>query len=473
MKITPVILCGGSGTRLWPLSRHSFPKQFISLKTQLSMFQNTLNRANKLACSDISIDKIIIVTNEKHRFLVLKQSEALNIIHNIEIILEPVPKNTAPALTIASYASDEDSVMIVMPADHDITREDLFIDSVMKSAKACEHNTIHTFGIKPTDANVGYGYIYSKNDGDLSLVREFIEKPEPHKAELMVKDDNYSWNSGIFIMHPSTWIEAISKSNKKIHDLSQQAWSSKQSDEWFVRPERESFELLQSDSIDYAVMEKFDTLGIRVLVSILNAGWDDMGSFLSFKNQYAQDDSGNTFVGNVSEFEAKDNIAISTSRNISLVNVDNLVVVETKDSILVSNIKNAKNVRSIVQVHTEAKNDIVDQHTKVFTPWGWYEELDQGETFKVKKILIEPGKSISLQRHKHRSEHWVVIKGKASVTKGSDTFTLCSNESIYIEKEEIHRLENKSADNLEIIEVQSGTTLLESDIERLEDKYGR
>lgn len=473
MKITPVILCGGSGTRLWPLSRHSFPKQFISLKTQLSMFQNTLLRVKKLVRKDVNIDKIIIVTNEKHRFLVLKQSEALNIMQKIEIILEPVPKNTAPALTIAANSADKDSAMIVMPADHHITEEDLLLNALVKSVKACEHDSIYTFGIKPTYANTNYGYIYSKNDTDFRLVSEFIEKPKPDQAELMIEDENYSWNSGIFITYPSTWIEAISKSNKNSHDLSQEAWRCRKSDEWFVRPEKKSFESLQSDSIDYAVMENFNRLGIRVFLSMLDVGWDDMGSFLSFKNQYAQDNYGNTCVGDVVKCEARNNIAISTNRNISLVNVDNLIIVETKDSILVTNINDAQNIKSIVQAHNEVKSDIVDLHTKVFTPWGWYEELDQGDTFKVKKILIEPGKSISLQRHKHRSEHWVVIKGQASVTKGSDSLTLSANESIYIEKEEIHRLENKSDDNLEIIEVQSGTTLLESDIERLEDKYGR
>ncbi len=291
MKITPVILCGGSGTRLWPLSRHSFPKQFISLKTQLSMFQKTLCRVNKLACSGSKIDKIIIVTNERHRFLVLKQSEVLNMMHKIEIILEPVPRNTAPALTIAANAADKDSVMIVMPADHDINDENILADTLIKSAKACEHDSIYTFGIEPSDSNTGYGYIYSKSDRDFRLVCEFIEKPESDKAKLMIKDGNYSWNSGIFIMHPSTWIKAIGRTSKNIHDLSQQAWNSRKIDNLFIRLEKKSFESLESDSIDYAVMEKFNMLGIRVYLSMLDVGWDDMGSFLSFKNQYPIDNS--------------------------------------------------------------------------------------------------------------------------------------------------------------------------------------
>ena len=473
MKISPVILCGGSGTRLWPLSREAFPKQFIKLNKEQSLFQNTLNRIIALQNEDISIDKIIIVSNEKHRFLISQQINDLEIETQVEIILEPFPKNTAPALTLASYATDKDSIMIVLPSDHVMKNDMEFLITIRKAIKHCSANTICTLGIRPTSANTGYGYIKSHKNNDYREVTDFIEKPDEKNAKKMIKDGTYSWNAGIFILSPSTWLNCIEVTNNEIFNLVKKSWDVRKIDQWFTRPDKNAYDLLTSDSIDYAVMEKTNDIGIKVVLLNLDAGWDDMGTFNSFKKYYAKDKYSNTKVGDVTDINSSNNIAISTSRNISLVDVENLIVVETKDAVLVSNIDKSENIKSVVECHRLDKSSLIDEHVKVYKPWGWYESLETGTAFKVKRIQIDPKKAISLQRHQHRSEHWIVIQGQATVTKGDDIFKLNANESTYIEKMEIHRLENKSDEILQIIEVQSGIELSEDDIERLEDNYGR
>lgn len=476
MKITPVILCGGSGTRLWPLSRQHYPKQFLKLVGDTTLFQQSISRAIALQNDDIQIEEILIVTNENHRFLVLEQLDELKIKVPARILLEPEPKNTAPALTLAALAAQDtnpDSVLVVTPADHYVKDLHQFTCTMHEAIKAVQGKTFVTLGINPTRPDTGFGYIHYEGEGLVKNVLTFKEKPKLDSAKQMIEQGHHAWNGGIFILQSKTWLDAIQQSNPQIVNSINKAWKNKNTDQWFERPDAELFKQSPSDSIDYAVMEKTKGLGVDVRLIVLDAGWSDLGSFDALDNIEDKDKDGNIFKGDIVSLKTKNTIAITSKKNISLLGVENLIVIETADSVLVVNKNDAQSIKELVKKLKMNHSHLFYEHTRVNRPWGWFETLEERDTFKVKRIQIDPGKSISLQRHQQRSEHWVVVKGLATITRDQEKFNLTENQSAYIEKNQIHQIENLTDQNLEIIEVQSGKYLGEDDIERLEDQYGR
>ena len=476
MKITPVILCGGSGTRLWPLSRQHYPKQFLKLVGESTLFQQCITRAIALQNNDIQVEEILIVTNENHRFLVLEQLDELKLKVPSRILLEPEPKNTAPALTLAAFGAKDtnpDSVLVVTPADHYVKDSHRFTKAMHEAIKAVQDKVIVTFGINPTRPDTGFGYVYFEGDAAVKSVLTFKEKPELKAAQQMIEQGQHAWNGGMFILQSKTWLDAIQLSNPEIAMSINKAWKNKKTDQWFERSDAELFKQSPSDSIDYAVMEKAKELRVDVNLVVLDAGWSDLGSFDALDEIADKDKDGNIFRGDVVSLKTKKTIAITSKKNVSLLGVENLIVIETADSVLVANKNDAQSIKELVKVLEKNHQPLLDEHIRVNRPWGWFETLEESDSFKVKRIQIHPGKSISLQRHQKRSEHWVVVLGKATVQKNKKEFELNQNESTYIDKNQVHRLSNKSNKILQIIEVQSGEYLGEDDIERLEDNYGR
>lgn len=476
MKVTPVILCGGSGTRLWPLSRQHYPKQFLKLVGDTTLFQQSVSRGIALENNDIQIEEILIVTNENHRFLVLEQLNELKLKVPTRILLEPEPKNTAPALTLSALAAKDcnpDSVLVVTPADHYVKDLTSFVLAMHAGIQAAAENTIVTLGINPTRPDTGFGYIHYEGDGVVKHVLTFKEKPNFETAQQMIEQGQYAWNGGMFILKSKTWLDAIQLSNPEIATSMNKAWKNKNKDQWFERPDEQIFKQLPSDSIDYAVMEKANELAVDVKLVVLDAGWSDLGSFDALDEIEEKNQDGNIFKGEVVSLNTKNTIAIASKKNISLLGVENLIVIETADSVLVANKNDAQSIKELVKLLEKNHEHLLNEHTRGNRPWGWFETLEEGSTFKVKRIQIDPGKSISLQRHQQRSEHWVVVKGVGTITKDHEKFNLTENQSTYIEKNQIHRIENRTDQNLQIIEVQSGKYLSEDDIERLKDDYHR
>ena len=476
MKITPVILCGGSGTRLWPLSRQHYPKQFLKLVGDSTLFQQSINRAIALENDDIQIEEILIVTNENHRFLVLEQLNELKLKVPTRILLEPEPKNTAPALTLAALAAHEfnpDSVLVVTPADQYVKELNQFIDAMHEAIKVTQKKTIVTLGINPTRPDTGFGYIHFEGEGVMKNVLTFKEKPELEVAQQMIDQGQYAWNGGMFILKSKTWMDAIGRSNPEVFKLINYAWQNKNTDQWFARPDNESFKQSPPDSIDYAVMEKFKELDVDVKLVVLDAGWSDLGSFDALDEIIEKDKRGNIFKGDVVSLNVKDTIAITSKKNVSLLGVENLIVIETADSVLVANKNDTQSIKDLVKLLEKNHGHLVNEHNRVNRPWGWFETIDFGKNFKVKKIQVYPGAKLSYQSHKFRNEHWVVINGKATIVKNGKTFNLEHNESTYIKVGVKHQLMNKGKGSLEIIEVQTGIKLVEDDIERFDDEYGR
>jgi len=476
MKITPVILCGGSGTRLWPLSRQHYPKQFLKLVGDSTLFQQSINRAIALENDDIQIEEILIVTNENHRFLVLEQLNELKLKALTRILLEPEPKNTAPALTLAALAAHEfnpDSVLVVTPADQYVKELNQFIDAMHEAIKVTQKKTIVTLGINPTRPDTGFGYIHFEGEGVMKNVLTFKEKPELEVAQQMIDQGQYAWNGGMFILKSKTWMDAIGRSNPEVFKLINYAWQNKNTDQWFARPDNESFKQSPPDSIDYAVMEKFKELDVDVKLVVLDAGWSDLGSFDALDEIIEKDKRGNIFKGDVVSLNVKDTIAITSKKNVSLLGVENLIVIETADSVLVANKNDTQSIKDLVKLLEKNHGHLVNEHNRVNRPWGWFETIDFGKNFKVKKIQVYPGAKLSYQSHKFRNEHWVVINGKATIVKNGKTFNLEHNESTYIKVGVKHQLMNKGKGSLEIIEVQTGIKLVEDDIERFDDEYGR
>ena len=475
-KITAVILCGGSGTRLWPLSRKNFPKQFLNLTGDKTLFQKTIERIVSIEDSKFQIEEILIVTNENHRFLVLEQLDALEVTMPTRILLEPTQRNTAPALTLAVIAAaerDPDSIIVAMPSDHYVKDLNSFLESMRLAICAVNDKTIVVLGIEPTSPNTGFGYIEFKGNCNVRDVIAFKEKPCLEEAKKMIEKGTFAWNGGIFIHQSKTWLHAIQESSPDIFDSINTSWQRRTTDEWFIRPDIKEFNGSRSISIDYAVMEEVSMLGIAVKLVLLNAGWSDLGSFSAIEEIESKDGSGNIFKGDILALNSKNNIAITSKKTISLLGVNDLIIVDSGDALLVANKKDSQSIKELVKLLEVNHSNLLDENRVINRPWGWFELIEEGSSHKVKHIQINPGRAISLQKHQKRSEHWVVVKGEAMITKDKKSFKLYENQSTFIEKDQIHRIENKTEKMLHIIEVQSGSYLGEDDIIRIEDKYGR
>ena len=464
MKICPVILSGGSGTRLWPLSREHYPKQLLALFGEQSLLQQTASRLNGLnqAVSPL------LVCNEEHRFLIAEQLHAIDISPE-NIILEPVGRNTAPALTLAALYLDrghEECIMLVMPADHVITKNAAFHEAVKAGAALANKDQIITFGIKPTTPETGYGYIRKGEGNDVAA---FVEKPDLETAKRYLASQEYFWNSGMFMMKPSVWLEEIKRYQPDIFQACEQAFNNAVSDGDFLRVDKSQFSSCPSNSIDYAVMEKTEHAAILPM----DIGWSDIGAWSSLWEISKQDSCGNVIQGDVYTHETKNTLLVSRHRFLAGVGLEDIIIVETADAVLVMHKDHAQNVKEIVARLKYDKRPEHLTHRRVYRPWGWYESIDAGDRFQVKRISVNPGAALSLQMHHHRAEHWVVVRGTARVTRGDDVFTLTENESTFIPIGEKHRLENPGTIPLEIIEVQSGSYLGEDDIVRFEDLYNR
>jgi len=460
----PVILSGGSGSRLWPLSREFFPKQLLALAGKNSLLQDTAIRLDSLEDTAAPI----VVCNEEHRFLVAEQLREIGKTPK-SIILEPIGRNTAPALTLAALSindKDENALMLVMPADHLIQRTTDFHDAVRSGLVLAKEGHLVTFGIVPLTPETGYGYIKS---GDNFQVEAFVEKPDLETANKYVQSGGYFWNSGMFLMKASIWLEEIEKHQPEIAKQCRGAVAEGAADSDFFRVKKEIFESCPSDSIDYAVMEKTD----RAAVIPLDAGWSDIGAWSSLWEVTAQDARGNVQQGDIKTHNTSNSLLISQHRLVAAVGLTNVIVVETPDAVLVMNKESSQDVKEIVSQLKKDGRDETVMHRKVYRPWGDYQGVDVGDRFQVKRITVKPGASLSLQMHHHRAEHWVVVKGTAKVTNGDEIILLSENQSTYIPIGAKHRLENPGTLPLEIIEVQSGSYLGEDDIVRLEDIYNR
>ena len=477
-QIVPVILCGGSGTRLWPLSRAGFPKQFLVLSGTTSLFQQAIQRVNAIGADDILVGDTLIVTGEEHRFLALDQLREMPELA-ATLLLEPVGRNTAPALTLAALQAienGEDPILVVTPADQTVMDSAAFTQALQQSVRAATDGSIVILGITPDKPETGYGFI--KHQGAQGInsefnVAQFAEKPDLATAEHYLASGDYAWNSGMFILKSSTWLKALAHFSPAILIATQQAFSQKTVDAQFVRPDQVAFTNIPSDSVDYAVLEKCPDSAFTIKMVPLDAGWNDLGAWDAVWQVSAQDADGNVTHGDTLMANTTNTFIHASSRLVGTVGVNNLIVVETADAILVADKSQSQYVKKIVSELVTLKRSEHMLPRKVHRPWGWYDSIDEGARFKVKRIQVNPGASLSLQRHQQRAEHWVVVKGTAEVFCGDKTMTLTENQSTYIPLGEVHRLSNPGAIPLEIIEVQSGGYLGEDDIERFEDSYGR
>lgn len=468
--IIPVILSGGSGSRLWPLSRAMRPKQLLPLVSELTMIQETIIRLEGIT----DITDPIIICNEEHRFLIAEQIRALSK-QPLSIILEPAGRNTAPAVTASALNSldvNQDAVLLVLPADHIIQDTQAFQKIVATGYQAALEDKLVTFGIVPQSPETGYGYIKQGAQTDIAdifQIEQFIEKPDNDTASHYLQAGGYLWNSGMFMFKSSCYLEEIKKHNASIYAACLDAYDTAQRDLDFIRLDKTAFENCPSDSIDYAVMEKTH----NAVVIPADVGWDDIGSWTALQNQFTPDQNGNVIVGDVIAKNTSNTYIRSDNRLVSTIGVSDLVIVDTADAILISHKDSVQQVKDIVEQLKRDNRDEAIIHKKAFRPWGSYECIDTEERFKVKRISVNPGASLSLQLHHHRAEHWVVVKGTARVTCDEKTFILSENESTYIPLGKKHRLENTGKIPLEIIEVQTGSYLGEDDIERFDDIYGR
>ena len=483
MLIQPVVLSGGSGTRLWPLSREKYPKQLLPLIGEDSLLQATVRRVDGIAGAQIAPP--LVVSNEEYRFVIAEQLRVMQ--RPGTVVLEPVGRNTAPALAIAALAAMKngaDPVLLVMPADHVIADGAAFSKVVEQGACIAETGAVVTFGITPDTPETGYGYIQAGatfSEGNIEGARRiarFVEKPDLKTAQDYLAQGTYLWNSGLFMVRASVWLTALEQCRPDIMAACKVAFEAGATDGEFVRVDKESFTQCPSDSIDYAVMERIATgQGAGTLpagvVLPLSAGWSDVGAWEALWQVLPKDAQGNVSEGDVILHDTSNTLTMAESRLVACVGVSDLVVVETADAVLVVHKDHTQDVKKIVDALKKAGRSEGQMHRKVFRPWGSYDSVDAGERFQVKRIVVKPGAALSLQMHHHRAEHWIVVSGTAKVTRGTETFLVSENESTYIPLGTTHRLENPGRVPLEMIEVQSGSYLGEDDIVRFEDVYGR
>lgn len=468
--IIPVILSGGSGTRLWPLSRALRPKQLLSLVNESTMIQDTVSRIRDIE----NMAEPVIVCNEEHRFTIAEQMREQGV-HPLAMILEPYGRNTAPAVAVSAFQSlkdNEDPVLLVLPADHVITNTTAFHEAIELGEKAALAGSLVTFGIIPDAPETGYGYIQAKTPHDFDgifKVDQFVEKPDRETAEKYLDEGNYYWNSGMFMFRASVYLSELEKYNSDIYSASKLALENASSDLDFIRLDKESFEACPSDSIDYAVMERTSA----AVVVPVDIGWNDIGSWSALWGVSEADQHGNVTHGDVYAVDTGNSYIRAENRLVTTVGLRDHVVVETADAVLVAHKDSAQNVKLIVDALKEQGREEVNIHRKAFRPWGAYECIDFSERFQVKRITVNPGARLSLQLHHHRAEHWIVVKGTARVTCGDREFIMSENESTFIPLGEKHRLENAGKIPLELIEVQTGSYLGEDDIVRFDDVYGR
>ncbi|MEZ8951235.1 mannose-1-phosphate guanylyltransferase/mannose-6-phosphate isomerase [Vibrio sp. 10N.247.311.18] len=473
--ILPVIMAGGKGSRLWPLSRELYPKQFLTVKGEQSMLQQTVARL-----SDLEHIAPLLICNEDHRFIAAEQMRIGGYEHS-GIILEPVGRNTAPAIALAALqavnnaVNGDEPVLLVLAADHIIENTQAFTASVEKALPLAENGHLMTFGIVPSTPEIGYGYIKSGcQGGDAFSVSKFVEKPDLATAKEYLANGNYYWNSGMFLFKASRYLEELAKFAPDMLDVCKRAMAKSSLDLEFVRVDKAIFESCPDNSIDYAVMEPLcEKGGDSVMVVPMDAGWNDVGSFSALWEVSAKDENQNVIKGDVLTVDSNNNYIYSENKLVATVGVDNLMVIETKDAILVASKDKVQDVKSIVDQLETASRTEHKLHREVNRPWGKYDSIDSGSRDQVKRITVKPGEKLSIQKHHHRSEHWIVVSGTASVLNGDKTILVTENESTYIPLGTIHALENPGKIPLEMIEVQTGSYLGEDDIVRFEDRYGR
>ncbi|HEY9033838.1 MAG TPA: mannose-1-phosphate guanylyltransferase/mannose-6-phosphate isomerase [Pseudomonadales bacterium] len=464
----PVILSGGSGTRLWPASRSLYPKQFLPLVDDAqTMLQQTVLR---LAGSQAD-GRSIVVCNQDHRFMVAEQLRAIGK-QPAAILLEPAARNTAPAVALAALQAmrqQDDPLLLVLPADHVIGGRHAFHQAIARAAAAASEGKLVTFGIVPGHAETGYGYIRASGSGEARPVAEFVEKPDQATAQRYLESGEYFWNSGMFAFRASVLLAELEKFAPDMLHACRQALDKAESDLDFIRLDQAAFNDCPEDSIDYAVMEKTD----RAVVIPLDAGWSDVGSWQALWDIADKDNNGNACKGDVLCEDSHNNYVQAEQKLVALLGVDNLVVVESDDAILVAARDKVQDVKKLVNRLKSAGRSETRLHRKVYRPWGYYDSVDNGQRFQVKRIVVNPGQKLSLQMHHHRAEHWIVVSGTARITRGDDTLLISENQSTFIPLGVRHRLENPGTIPLEMIEVQSGSYLGEDDIVRFEDTYGR
>jgi mannose-1-phosphate guanylyltransferase/mannose-6-phosphate isomerase len=477
--LQPVILSGGSGTRLWPLSREQHPKQLLQLAGSDTMLQATALRIKDRGINYTLANAPVVVCNEEYRFITAEQLRVVGK-HTRHIVLEPVGRNTAPALTLAAliaHREGEDPILLVMPADHIIRDGDAFQAAINAGILHAVAGAIVTFGIVADRPETGYGYIQRgpEVDGAYAISR-FVEKPDAATAQAYIDSGDYFWNSGLFMMRASVWLRAIDHFQPGIGNACRKAFEGGKQDNDFYRIDKAAFEACPADSIDYAVMEKLtdaSALEIDGRIIPLDAGWSDVGAWDALWDVSEKDGAGNVARGDVMLVQSSNNLVFAQERLVACVGIDNLVIVETSDAVMVANKDNMQEVKQIVaQLKAEKRGEALT-HRKIHRPWGWYDSIDAGERFQVKRIVVNPGCTLSLQMHHHRAEHWIIVKGTARITRGEEVFLLSENQSTYIPLGVTHRLENPGKFPLEMIEVQSGSYLGEDDIVRFEDTYGR
>ncbi len=476
--LIPVVLSGGSGTRLWPLSREKYPKQLLPLIGDDSLLQATVRRVEGL--QGVQLGAPMVVCNEEYRFVIAEQLRLMG--KRGSILLEPVGRNTAPAVTLAALAAmrdGSDSILLVMPSDHVILDNPAFQSVVRQGAALADAGVVVTFGITPDSPETGYGYIQSGaafgDEGARSIAR-FVEKPDLATAQAYLDDGSYLWNSGLFMMRASVWLSAIGNCRNDILAACKAAWEQGSADGEFLYVGKETFAQCPKDSIDYAVMERIaasdGSLPPGVVIP-LSAGWSDVGAWDALWDVLPKNEDGNVVQGDVLLYDCRNTLAMAEGRLVACIGVEDLIVVETPDAILVAHKSKTQDVKKVVD-HLKREGRAEGQlHRKVFRPWGSYDGVDAGERFLVKRIIVNPGSCLSLQMHHHRAEHWIVVRGTAKVTRGDSSYLVTENESTFIPLGTRHRLENPGRLPLEMIEVQSGSYLGEDDIVRFDDVYGR